>query len=90
MSSDNKREFNRQLSSSHGSFELVLGPGFFALAGFFIDRKLGITPMLTVIGAVIGVVAVVVTMYYRYQTAMATHAQLAENAVGTHEEQRAA
>ena len=63
--------FNR----SHGSFELVLGPVLLALAGLWLDRRLGITPVLTIALAMAGLVGAVTKLYYTYRHEMAQAAE---------------
>ena len=50
--------------------ELVGTPLVFAAVGFFLDRFLGWTPVLTVIGAVWGLVGAFLRNYYMYQRQM--------------------
>lgn len=60
----------KQLNSSHGSFELVVSPVILALIGYLIDSALGITPVLTIIAAVLGVAGASVKAYYTYRLNM--------------------
>ena len=59
--------FNR----SHGGFELALAPALFALLGLWIDRQVGITPVLTIAFAVFAFVGVTVKQFYVYRYHMA-------------------
>ena len=45
----------------------VLGPVFFGAFGWVIDRILGTQPVFMIAFGVLGVIAVGVTIYYRYQ-----------------------
>jgi F0F1-type ATP synthase assembly protein I len=49
----------------------VLGPVFFGAVGWVIDRILGTQPVFMIAFGILGVVAVGVTIYYRYQAASA-------------------
>lgn len=70
MAAADKREITEQIASSHSSFELVLSPVLFGLAGWWIDSKLGTGPIFAVGLAVFGLVAAVVTVYFGYRARM--------------------
>jgi hypothetical protein len=66
-----KREFSDGLfNQSTGSFELVLAPVILALAGLAIDRWLGITPVLTIVLAVAGMIGSWAKQFYSYRAAI--------------------
>lgn len=52
---------------SAGSFELVLSSVFFALGGWWVDSQLGLTPLLTCLGVVLGFAGATASLYYRYR-----------------------
>jgi F0F1-type ATP synthase assembly protein I len=58
---------------SHGSFELVFSPIIFALLGLWLDSRLGTTPLLCVLFAVLAYGAVAAKIYYTYRDGMARH-----------------
>jgi F0F1-type ATP synthase assembly protein I len=62
---------------SSGGFELVLSPLLLALIGFGLDRLFGITPVLTVLFAVIGVAGAVTIIVIGYDREMGEHTQQA-------------
>lgn len=72
MDQDQRREFSEQMNRSHGSFELVLSPFLLGLLGFWIDGRLGITPVLTIALSVLGVVGAVIKLYFGYVDSMTT------------------
>ena len=67
----------RQLDNSHGSFELVLSPVILALAGWWIDGKVGTSPWFTVVGALLGVIGATIKIVLAYRADMARHSVLA-------------
>ena len=58
---------------SSGGFELVLSPMLLALIGFGLDRLIGITPVLTVLFAIIGVAGAVTMIVIGYDREMGEH-----------------
>lgn len=71
MDLNQKREFTDGLfNQSHGSFELVLAPVILALAGLALDRWLGITPVLTIVFAVAGMLGSWAKQYFTYRAAL--------------------
>jgi F0F1-type ATP synthase assembly protein I len=75
-----RRELNDNLlHRSHGSFELVLSPLLLGLIGLWIDRRLGVVPLCTILFAIAGAVGVCVKIFYVFRTQMAevTEARLA-------------
>lgn len=59
-----------QLTTSHTGYELVVSPFLLALFGWWVDSKLGWTPVLTIALAVFGVVGAVTSMYLSYRRSM--------------------
>lgn len=62
-----RREVTQGLWRSSGGYELALSPAVLALVGLWIDGRLGLTPLVTVIAAVLGFVGAAVKLYYTYQ-----------------------
>jgi hypothetical protein len=60
---------------STGSFELVLAPLLLGLLGFWVDRQVGTTPVLTVLFALAGISGAAIRLYYGYRYAMAALAR---------------
>ncbi|MFV0259204.1 MAG: AtpZ/AtpI family protein [Acidimicrobiales bacterium] len=60
----------RQAKHSVGSYELVLSSLIFGLGGWWLDRKLGTTPILAVTLAMFGFVGSACSLYYRYKARM--------------------
>ena len=58
---------------SSGGFERVLSPLLLALAGFGLDRLFGITPVLTVLFAILGLAGAVTIIVIGYDREMGTH-----------------
>lgn len=58
---------------STGGFELVLSPLLLALIGFGLDRLFGITPVLTVLFAVLGFAGAVTIIVIGYDREMGEH-----------------
>lgn len=56
-----------QLNSSTGSYELVLSAVLFGLLGFWIDSKLGTTPIFFLAFTILGFVGAGLSIYYRYR-----------------------
>ncbi|WP_208027112.1 AtpZ/AtpI family protein [Rhabdothermincola sediminis] len=73
MDVSQRREVTQQMYKSSGGFELALSPVLLALVGLLIDRSLGITPILTVTFAVVGLAGVSVKLYYGYKLEMEQH-----------------
>lgn len=71
MDLEQKRELSDGVfNQSHGSFELVLGPAILALIGLWLDRKLGVVPVFTLVLAAAGFVGAVAKLYFGYRHAM--------------------
>ena len=52
------------------AFELVVTPVIFGVAGYLIDRALGVLPIFTIVFAVLALVGVTARMYYTYKADM--------------------
>ena len=48
----------------HFGFQLALSTGFFLAIGWWLDGKLGWTPILTILGAMSGATAAFYSMYF--------------------------
>ena len=65
------RDTYQGFSESLGrAFELALTPAIFGLAGYGLDRWLGIFPLLTTLFALLAIVGLVTRMYYSYTARM--------------------
>jgi F0F1-type ATP synthase assembly protein I len=66
-----RRELNDGMfHRSSGSFELVLAPVLLGLLGFWLDRRLDMVPVFTIVFSVLGIVGAVITTYYSYREGM--------------------
>ncbi len=52
------------------AFELVLTPAIFGLAGFALDRWLGLTPLFTIVLTLWALAVVTFMAWYRYEAEM--------------------
>jgi hypothetical protein len=50
----------------------AIGPALFGVLGRMADAALGVTPLLTVLGVVLGFAGGAATLYYRYEARMQT------------------
>ncbi len=57
----------KDLGQSTGGYELVLSGVLFALFGLWLDKRLGITPVLTIVLTIVGFTGAVLNIYYRYK-----------------------
>lgn len=57
----------RDLGQATGGYDLVLTGVIFALAGLWLDKRLGITPVLTIVLTLVGFTGSVLNIYYRYR-----------------------
>ena len=73
MAVSQRREITEQMNRSAGGYELVLSPLILALIGFGIDKLFGTVPVFTVLFAVLGLIGVVVKIYFNYRTEMQEH-----------------
>ncbi|MGF1596445.1 MAG: AtpZ/AtpI family protein [Acidimicrobiales bacterium] len=58
-------------NQSVGSYELALSAVVFGLLGWWLDGRLGITPVLMITFTLLGFVGSAVSVYYRYRAEMA-------------------
>jgi len=68
-----RREITEQMNRSAGGYELVFSPLILALIGFGIDKLFGTVPVFTVLFAVLGLIGVVVKIYFNYRAEMQEH-----------------
>lgn len=61
------------MNRSAGGYELVFSPLILALIGFGIDKLFGTVPVFTVLFAVLGLIGVVVKIYFNYRAEMEQH-----------------
>ena len=73
MAVSQRREITEQMNRSAGGYELVLSPLILALIGFGIDKLFGTVPVFTVLFAVLGLIGVVVKIYFNYRAEMQEH-----------------
>ena len=73
MTSSQRRDITEQVGRSSGGYELVFSPLLLALIGFGIDKMLGTLPFITILFAVLGLVGVVVKIYFQYRNEMIEH-----------------
>ena len=71
----NSPELTEGLMRSAGSFELVMSSVVFALLGWFVDGRLGTTPLFTTVGVVLGFAGATISLYYRYRARYAEAAR---------------
>ena len=65
--SERKPTLGRDMQQSSGGYEMVFSGVLFALAGLWLDKQLGLTPILTIVLAIVGFVGGVLSVYYRYR-----------------------
>lgn len=71
MDASQRRELSDNiLHRNHGSFELVLSPLLLGLLGLWIDRRLGVVPLCTVLFAVAGIAGAAIKIYYSFRSQM--------------------
>jgi F0F1-type ATP synthase assembly protein I len=61
-----ERHLGKDLGESTGGLDLVLTGVVFALVGLWLDRRFGLTPILTIVLTIVGFVGAVLNIYYRY------------------------
>lgn len=62
-----KSSLGRDMGQSSGGYEMVLSGVLFALAGVWIDRRLGTTPLFIIVLSILGFTGAVLNIYYRYK-----------------------
>lgn len=55
------------MADSSGSYELVLSGVIFGLFGWWLDGRLGTSPVFVIVFSVLGVVGASLSVYYRYK-----------------------
>ena len=70
--SSNSSPISEQLNQSSGSFELVLSVVIFGGLGWYLDRRFGTTPWLTIVLSVLSACGAAASVYYRYRHRIAT------------------
>ncbi len=65
-----KPHLGRDLGQSTGGYDLVLTGVVFALAGLWLDKQIGTTPLFTIVLTVVGFGGAVANVYFRYQRDM--------------------
>ena len=73
MAVSQRREITEQMNRSAGGYELVFSPLILALIGFGIDKLFGTVPVFTVLFAGLGLIGVVVKIYFNYRAEMQEH-----------------
>lgn len=66
-----KPRLGSDLSQASGGYELVLAGALFALAGVWLDRKVGTTPLFIIVLSLLGFVGAGLNIYYRYRNDIA-------------------
>ncbi len=61
-----KPRLGRDMNQSTGGYELILSGVLFALAGLWLDKRLGTVPLFTIVLAIVGFGGAVANVYYRY------------------------
>ena len=57
----------RQLAQSSGSYELGFSAVILGLIGFWLDRRLGTTPIFIITFTIAGFIGASASLYYRYK-----------------------
>jgi F0F1-type ATP synthase assembly protein I len=66
-----RRELSNDIfHRSSGSFELVLSPLLLGAIGFWVDHRVGVVPLFTILFALAGAIGAVLNVYYGYRHAM--------------------
>lgn len=65
--SEENSNLGRDVGQSTGGYEMVFSGVLFSLAGLWLDRQLGWTPILTIVLAIVGFAGGVASVYYRYK-----------------------
>ena len=67
---ERRKLYNGFGNAMSSSIEFTLGPVIFGGLGWFLDRRLGLAPVLTVALSLVGVVASFVRTWFRYDAEM--------------------
>ncbi len=71
MDASQRREFQKGMRKSTGSYELVLSPAILALLGLWLDRTVSTQPLFTILAVVLGFTGASIKLYYQYSAEMA-------------------
>lgn len=66
-----KAPMGSDLSQATGGYEIVLSGVIFALAGLWLDRRFGTTPLFIIVLSVLGFTGSVLNVYYKYRNEIA-------------------
>ena len=55
------------VADSSGSYELVLSGVIFGLFGWWLDRRLGMSPVFVIVFSILGAVGGCLSLFYRYK-----------------------
>ncbi len=77
MDVSQRRQLRRDFDNQSGSFELALGPVFFAAIGFALDKWLGLLPLFTLVLFAFGAIGTVVKLWLGYDREMKQHEEVA-------------
>lgn len=66
-----QRRLTDHANQSTGSYELALSAVVFGLLGWWLDHRLGITPVLLITFTIIGFIGAGLSLYYRYTAEIA-------------------
>ncbi len=70
MDNSQRRELNDGIWRSHGGYELALSPLLFGLLGWWIDGRLGTSPLFVIVLAIAAFAGVVIKTFYTYRYMM--------------------
>ncbi|MEM7143313.1 MAG: AtpZ/AtpI family protein [Actinomycetota bacterium] len=70
MERNAQRELHDAFWRSSGGFDLVLGPVILSLAGLWLDRTIGTTPLFTIALLLFGAAGAAVKVYYDWKRGM--------------------
>ncbi len=62
-----KVQWAKDLGEGVGGYEMVFPAVILSLGGLWIDNRLGWTPILTIVFAVLGIIGGTLAVYYRYK-----------------------
>ncbi|MEX2659659.1 MAG: hypothetical protein WD232_08175 [Acidimicrobiales bacterium] len=75
---ERRGEVNRGLDDGLSkAFELALTPTIVGIVGWIVDGRLGVTPLFTLLFFFLGIAGVSLSVWSRYDAAMAVHEQAA-------------
>ena len=83
MVDTNEGRWSSDYRQSSGGYEMVIIGVLFALAGLWLDRRLGTVPWFTIVFTVVGFAGAVANVYQRYKRDMErTEAEAAARRAG--------